>query len=361
MKNRKHLPPIANWTLLLLALLTVGPIAAVQAQSASDPDLPGAQASFETIPAGSLVIPMDNNLQALNGTPFNLKAYGLLNALLHRNIPVKWAIAAGKAKDGSPLDLNSVFEAVGKRAAGQIGDAELHDVECRACPSGGSCSGMFTANSMNVLCEAMGVALPGNGTILALTPEREALVRRAARRAVEIAADERFRLRNLVTGSDGQASITAMVSSPTTMANVRNTPLSSAARRLGRIMRMRMVNQPAPRLCAASVRLRTSIACSASSTASRTYTSHCRSNSFRSRASCMPSGVPMSQPSNSRQAVDPWQAAAPLAVNGGTYNTQGLYDVALALPHVRLALGDGGDRPDQSTIRNREINAGRAR
>jgi dihydroxy-acid dehydratase len=58
---------------------------------------------------------------------------------------------------------------------------------------------MFTANSMNVLCEAMGIALPGNGTALALTPEREALVRRAARRAVEIAGDERFRFRRLVS------------------------------------------------------------------------------------------------------------------------------------------------------------------
>jgi dihydroxy-acid dehydratase len=57
---------------------------------------------------------------------------------------------------------------------------------------------MFTANSMNVLCEAMGIALPGNGTVLALTPEREALVRRAARRAVEIAGDERFRMRRIV-------------------------------------------------------------------------------------------------------------------------------------------------------------------
>jgi dihydroxy-acid dehydratase len=57
---------------------------------------------------------------------------------------------------------------------------------------------MFTANSMNVLCEAMGIALPGNGTALALSPEREALVRRAARRAVEIAADERFRLRKIL-------------------------------------------------------------------------------------------------------------------------------------------------------------------
>ena len=128
---------------------------------------------------------------------------GMLMGALRADVPTVFVsggpMRAGRAEDGSPLDLNSVFEAVGKRATGQIGDAELHEVECRACPSGGSCSGMFTANSMNVLCEAMGVALPGNGTILALTPEREALVRRAARRAVEIAADERFRIRRIVT------------------------------------------------------------------------------------------------------------------------------------------------------------------
>jgi dihydroxy-acid dehydratase len=127
---------------------------------------------------------------------------GMVMGALRVDVPTVFVsggpMRAGKAADGAPLDLNSVFEAVGKRAAGQLGDAELHDVECRACPSGGSCSGMFTANSMNVLCEAMGIALPGNGTILALTPEREALVRRAARRAVEIAGDERFRLRRIV-------------------------------------------------------------------------------------------------------------------------------------------------------------------
>jgi len=105
----------------------------------------------------------------------------------------------GRLEDGTPIDLTTAFEAVGKRARGQITDAELLEIECKACPSGGSCSGMFTANSMNVLCEAMGIALPGNGTILALTPEREALLRRAARRVVEIATDERFRLRRIVT------------------------------------------------------------------------------------------------------------------------------------------------------------------
>jgi len=83
--------------------------------------------------------------------------------------------------------LATAFEAVGKFEAGQITEAELTDIECNACPSGGSCSGMFTANSMNTLMEAMGIALPGNGTILALTKEREELYRKAARRVCEIA------------------------------------------------------------------------------------------------------------------------------------------------------------------------------
>jgi dihydroxy-acid dehydratase len=127
---------------------------------------------------------------------------GMVMGALRVDVPTVFVsggpMKAGHLADGTPIDLTTAFEAVGKRARGQMTDAELHDIECRACPSGGSCSGMFTANSMNVLCEAMGIALPGNGTILALTPEREALVRRAARRAVEIAADERFRIRRIV-------------------------------------------------------------------------------------------------------------------------------------------------------------------
>ena len=81
----------------------------------------------------------------------------------------------GYKKDGTPIDLATAFEAVGKHESGEITDEELLDIECNACPSGGSCSGMFTANSMNTLMEAMGIALPGNGTILALTPERTEL------------------------------------------------------------------------------------------------------------------------------------------------------------------------------------------
>jgi dihydroxy-acid dehydratase len=108
---------------------------------------------------------------------------------------------AGHKKDGTPIDLATAFEAVGKHAEGNISDAELYEIECEACPSGGSCSGMFTANSMNTLCEAMGVALPGNGTVLAMTPERIEMVKTAARRIVEIAKendDGRWNMRNIL-------------------------------------------------------------------------------------------------------------------------------------------------------------------
>ena len=111
----------------------------------------------------------------------------------------------GYTKDGTAIDLSTAFEAVGKHEAGLISDEELKDIECNACPSGGSCSGMFTANSMNTLMEAMGIALPGNGTILALTPERENLYRESARRICEIAKDDQlskqFKLKNIINAN----------------------------------------------------------------------------------------------------------------------------------------------------------------
>jgi len=132
---------------------------------------------------------------------------GMIMGALRVNVPTVFVsggpMAAGHLKDGTPIDLATAFEAVGQYEAGEIDEAKLTEIECNACPSGGSCSGMFTANSMNTLMEAMGIALPGNGTILALTPEREELYRQAARRICEIAkADnakrEKFRLRNIL-------------------------------------------------------------------------------------------------------------------------------------------------------------------
>jgi len=132
---------------------------------------------------------------------------GMIMGALRVNVPTVFVsggpMAAGHTKDGTPIDLATAFEAVGQHEAGEITDEELLDIECNACPSGGSCSGMFTANSMNTLMEAMGIALAGNGTILALTPERTVLYKKAAKRVCEIAKmeaaeQEKYRMKNIL-------------------------------------------------------------------------------------------------------------------------------------------------------------------
>jgi dihydroxy-acid dehydratase len=107
---------------------------------------------------------------------------------------------AGYDSAGNKVDLISVFEGVGAYASGRIDEARLLDLERNGCPTCGSCSGMFTANSMNCLCEALGVAMPGNGTILATSPERRDLARRAAFQLMELVkAGTTFR--QIVTGT----------------------------------------------------------------------------------------------------------------------------------------------------------------
>jgi len=131
---------------------------------------------------------------------------GMIMGALRVDVPTVFVsggpMKKGHTKDGVPIDLATAFEAVGKFESGEMTEEELYDIECNACPSGGSCSGMFTANSMNTLMEAMGIALPGNGTIVALTKEREELYRQAARRVCEIAKDkaqiEKFKFRNIL-------------------------------------------------------------------------------------------------------------------------------------------------------------------
>jgi len=129
---------------------------------------------------------------------------GMLMGALRVNVPTIFIsggpMKAGQKADGTPIDLATAFEAVGKHSEGKMTDEELYEIECEACPSGGSCSGMFTANSMNTLCEAMGVALPGNGTVLAMTPERIEMVKVAAKRIVEMAKSEdpKWKMRNIL-------------------------------------------------------------------------------------------------------------------------------------------------------------------
>ena len=115
---------------------------------------------------------------------------GMLMAAMRVNIPVIFvsggAMRAGRMDDGKAVDLMHVFEGVGALKAGRLTVLELQKIEDRACPTCGSCSGMFTANSMNCLMEALGLALPGNGTLLADSEERRALVRRASRQIVKL-------------------------------------------------------------------------------------------------------------------------------------------------------------------------------
>ncbi len=97
---------------------------------------------------------------------------------------------AGSFK-GAPADLITVFEYVGKLSKGMTDEEELRNLEGCACPGPGSCSGMFTANSMNCLSEALGIALPGNGVIPAIMAERLRLAKRAGKRIVELVKESK--------------------------------------------------------------------------------------------------------------------------------------------------------------------------
>ncbi len=128
---------------------------------------------------------------------------GMLMGAIRANIPTLFVsggpMAAGKTCDGKVADLISVFEGVAAHGQGNMTDEQLEDIEENACPTCGSCSGMFTANSMNCLCEAIGLALPGNGTILAVDSRRKGLYRKAAKRIVELANEGGPLPRDIVT------------------------------------------------------------------------------------------------------------------------------------------------------------------
>ncbi len=116
---------------------------------------------------------------------------GMMMAAARCNIPMIFVsggpMEAGRTSSGQKVDLISAFYAVSQHTAGRMSDSELADIENHACPTCGSCSGMFTANSMNCLAEALGIALPGNGTMLATSEDRKRLYQAAARRIVELA------------------------------------------------------------------------------------------------------------------------------------------------------------------------------
>ncbi len=114
---------------------------------------------------------------------------GMLMAAARINIPTIFIsggpMLAGEV-NGKKVDLISVFEGIGKVKSGEMTQEQLKVIEESACPTCGSCSGMFTANSMNCITEVLGLGLPGNGTIPAVDPRREILARQAARQIMEL-------------------------------------------------------------------------------------------------------------------------------------------------------------------------------
>ncbi len=127
---------------------------------------------------------------------------GMVMGAVRVNIPTVFvsggAMAAGKTPDGQTVDLISVFEGVGAFQAGKINESQLKTLEDYGCPTCGSCSGLFTANSMNCLLEVLGLALPFNGTTLAVADYRKDLVQQAAERIMHL-VENNLRPRDLVT------------------------------------------------------------------------------------------------------------------------------------------------------------------
>ena len=122
---------------------------------------------------------------------------GMLMAAMRLNLPCIF-VSGGPMLSINQRDLNTVFEAVGARKANLINDEELAEIEGSSCPGCGSCSGMFTANSMNCLTEVLGLGLPGNGTIPAVYAERIRLAKTAGMQVMKLLADD-IRPRDIVT------------------------------------------------------------------------------------------------------------------------------------------------------------------
>ncbi|EJL9347321.1 dihydroxy-acid dehydratase [Staphylococcus pseudintermedius] len=127
---------------------------------------------------------------------------GMLMAAMRTNVPAIFCsggpMKAGLSAQGKALTLSSMFEAVGAFKEGAMTKEEFLDMEQNACPTCGSCSGMFTANSMNCLMEVLGLALPYNGTALAVSDQRREMIRAAAKQLVENVKND-LKPRDIVT------------------------------------------------------------------------------------------------------------------------------------------------------------------
>jgi dihydroxy-acid dehydratase len=186
---------------------------------------------------------------------------GMLNAMARMNIPAVYVSGGPMLASRENEDLISMFEAVGQRAAGKITDAELDALAERACPGCGSCAGMFTANSMNCLAEAVGIALPGNGTITAevwadkkktktkLNPARVELAREAARTLKKVIEENRRPLDVITDAALANALILDMAMSGSSNTILHTLALAKTAGLKFDLRRINKISQATPCIC----------------------------------------------------------------------------------------------------------------
>ena len=181
---------------------------------------------------------------------------GMLMASVRLNIPTIFVsggpMAAGKTSEGQTVDLISIFEGIAAFNAGKIDEKALKELERTGCPGCGSCSGMFTANSMNCLCEAIGMALPGNGTILAVDPKREELFKGAGRQIMSLIEKDIKPLDIVSEKSLDNALILDMAMGGSTNTVLHTLAVASEAGVKYDLERINAISQKSPNICKVS-------------------------------------------------------------------------------------------------------------
>lgn len=181
---------------------------------------------------------------------------GMLMGVMRCNIPAVFVsggpMKAGHTSSGKTIDLVSVFEGVAAYKSGSINENQLDEIESCACPGAGSCSGMFTANSMNCLCEALGLAPPGNGTILALNPRRKELWKSGARMLMNL-IEKNIKPKDIVTKkSFDNALVLDMAMGGSTNTVLHTLAIANSAEIDFDLSRINELSQKTPNICKVS-------------------------------------------------------------------------------------------------------------
>ncbi|MFA6186851.1 MAG: dihydroxy-acid dehydratase [Phycisphaerae bacterium] len=181
---------------------------------------------------------------------------GMLMAAVRVNIPTIFVsggpMATGKDSKGNAVDLISIFEGVASFKAGKIDEKRLHELECAGCPTAGSCSGMFTANSMNCLCEAIGMALPGNGTVLAVNPKRDELYAAAGKQIIKLIEKDLKPLDIITAESLDNAFVLDMAMGGSTNTVLHALAIASEAEIKYDLERINKISEKCPNICKVS-------------------------------------------------------------------------------------------------------------